>query len=122
MVYCANLQRLIDSGYVDGTLVYLQRLDINSTMVQDLESCQFCMQCGSALNNHPSDTSGCLILRNMKVLNQLQNRDNQFIFNLEQKTTANGRMSGDPKYPERFRIYYCPYCGKKYEYESKLVT
>lgn len=108
MTYCSNLQRLISNGYVDGTLVYLQRLEVNSTMDQDLKYCQFCMQCGLTLNNHPSDTSGCLILGNMTVLNQLQTRDNQFIFNLEQTTTANGRKSGDPKYPERFRIYYCP--------------
>jgi hypothetical protein len=119
LTYCNNLARLINNGYVDGELVYLQKLAVPSTMDEDLKTCQFCMQCGTPLSNHNYDTSGCLILRNMTTLNQLQNIDNQFIFNLEQTTTANGRMTGDPNYPERFRLYHCPYCSEEYEYEPK---
>ena len=120
MIYCTNLQQLINNGYVDGQLVYLQKLAVPSTMDENLRICQYYIQCGSTLDSHPKDTSGRLTLRNMTLLEQLQNRNNQFIFNLELPNTAKERMTGDSNNPSPIRIYHCPYCGEHYEYEPNL--
>lgn len=123
MVYCIALQRLLDNGYVDGELVYLQKLAVSSTMDPDLRICQFCMGCGFPLSSHDYDASGCLVMRNMTALNKLQKRkDDRYIFNLELTTTMKGRRTGDPENPEPFRIYRCPYCSEHYEYEPKSTV
>jgi hypothetical protein len=115
MTYCIDLQRLIDNGYVDGELVYLQKLTVTSTMDPDSMFCRFCMSCGSPLKSH--DSSSCIVVRNMIALNKLRRTNDLFFFNLEQAERKRERIQGDPDYPEPFRMYYCPYCNERYEYD-----
>lgn len=113
--YCFDLQRLIDTGYVDGGLVYLQKLTVNSTMDPDLMFCRFCMSCGSSLSSH--NGSSCIVARNMIALNKLRSQNDIFFFNLELADRKRERIEGDPNYPEPIRMYYCPYWGGRYEFD-----
>ncbi|MGA9317103.1 MAG: hypothetical protein WBV84_03510 [Nitrososphaeraceae archaeon] len=113
--YCPTLQRLMENGYVDGELVYLQKLAVDLTMDPDLRSCTYCMKCGSPLGNH--DDTKCLVVRNMTLLGKLLRREDQYLFNLELMAIKRDRNQGDPNYPEPFRMYHCPYCGGRYEFD-----
>jgi hypothetical protein len=118
MAFCPSLQRLRESRYVDRELVYLQRLAVTSSMDPELMFCRFCMKCGSRLTNH--DDSNCLVPRNMMLLGRLQRTNGQHLFNLELVAIYRNRIQGDPDYPEPPRMYYCPYCGERYELDLAL--
>lgn len=120
MAYCSSLQWLRESGYVDGELVYLQRLAVTSTMHPELMFCRFCMKCGSQLTDH--DNSNCLVPRSMKLSGRLLRTNGQHLFNLELVTIYKNHIQGDPDYPEPFRMYYCPYCGERYEFDLALIN
>lgn len=120
MVYCTCLQRLINHGYVDGELVYLQRLRIPSTMDHDLRFCKYCMKCGTLVGSH--DDSNCIVIRNMTLLEKLQRHNDRYLFNLELASRKRERIEGDPNYPENFRMYHCPYCSEHYEYEPTYTA
>ena len=115
IAYCPALVQLRQGDYVDGELVYLQRLAVTSTMPLNLMFCRFCMKCGTQLTDH--DDSKCLVPRNMTLLGKLQRTNDQYLFNLEIAATYRNRIQGDPNYPEPFRMHYCPYCGEGYEFD-----
>ena len=118
--YCSPLQWLRESGYVDGEFVYLQRLAVTSTMHPELMFCRFCMKCGSGLTDH--DDSNCLVPRSMMLSGRLLRTNGQHLFNLDLVTIYRYRIQGDPNYPESFRMYYCPYCGERYEFDLALIN
>jgi hypothetical protein len=83
-------------------------------------SCKFCMKCSSRLTDH--DDSNCLVPRNMMLLGRLQRTNGQHLFNLELVAIYRNRIQGDPNYPEPFRMYYCPYCGERYEFDLAIIN
>ncbi|MFZ0513229.1 MAG: hypothetical protein WAM14_16585 [Candidatus Nitrosopolaris sp.] len=107
--YCCNdLLKLGDTGYLDGTLLYLQRLDMNTNLPAHLRHYQFCVSCGKENLGHPVDNlPKCLTLRNGMKSNLVGQTGNDFRFNLNTKESSQSEASPT-------RIDYCPYCGKKY--------
>jgi hypothetical protein len=120
---CQNLFELINNGYLDGELVYLQRLNVETQFPMNLRFYNFCISCSQPNNEHPDDNNAqCLTFRN-GVLNGkfgLYDRtanENQYAFNLitsdEMKTFA----ARHPNYPEQIRLRFCPYCRAPYRFQ-----
>jgi hypothetical protein len=106
---CKGLQELADNGYLDGELLYLQRLDVNTNLPAHLRHYRFCVSCGKPNLGHPVDNiPKCLTLRNVMQSNQVGQTGNEFRFNLNTKQESSQSQASQTG------IDYCPYCGVKY--------
>ena len=112
---CINLEELGNNNYIDGELVYLQRLDVNTNLQMHLRHYQYCISCGQANNIHPADNvPTCLTLRNGINLNQFRQDGGEFTFNLNTRNEYERYIQGDPNFPSPARLNFCPYCGRQY--------
>jgi hypothetical protein len=120
---CDNLRELGNNGYIDGELIYLQKLDVSTNLPKHLRHYRYCISCGKANYGHPVDNVPyCLTLRNGQLRNNFGqmtiydvNADqNEFAFNLNTRNEYVQFRNGDPNFPDQAGLNFCPYCRRRY--------
>ncbi len=122
---CENLNQLRNNGFLNGELVYLQRLDVETDFPMNLRLYNYCTKCGIPTNEHPNDNNPqCLAFKNgifngklgpMTTHDKTTN-ENQYTFNLARHNKILTTPVGHPNYPEPTRLHFCPYCGRAYRF------
>jgi hypothetical protein len=122
---CENLNQLRNNGYLNGELVYLQRLDVETDFPINLRLYNYCIKCGVPIKEHPNDNDAqCLAFKNgifngkfgrMTIYDRAANR-NQYTFNLASHNKILTTAVGHPDCPEPTRLHFCPYCGRAYRF------
>jgi DNA-directed RNA polymerase subunit RPC12/RpoP len=110
---CPRFEWLGANGYIDGTLVYVQKLDIHTDFPAERRKYFHCVQCGSDVDHHPDYK--CQALQNMLNNEQIQQIRGRYSFNLVPREVFREMQEGKG-YPEPFGIHNCPYCGARYTY------
>lgn len=112
---CERLQELGIAGYIDWTMLYLQHVDVNTSLPANLRTYRYCISCGQDNFEHSEDVSGCLTLRNGTSNRQFRRIGNEFAFNLNTTEERNKRFQiGDQNFPFTIELKYCPYCSTGY--------
>ena len=112
---CERLQQLGNAGYIDGSILYLQHVDVNTNLPAHLRNYIYCISCGQDNFEHSKDVSGCLTLRNGTMNGCFRRTGNEFAFNLNTTEERNkGFQVGDENFPSTLELKYCPYCSVGY--------
>ncbi|MGC1930885.1 MAG: hypothetical protein WA667_18085 [Candidatus Nitrosopolaris sp.] len=90
--YCyENLNQLRNNGYVNGELIYLQRLNVETDFPMKLRLYNFCTKCGVPINEYPNDNNAQYLAFKNGTFNGIFGRmtiygrtanENQYTFNL----------------------------------------
>ena len=120
MMSCDHIEHLRKLHFVDGKRIYLQKINLQSSLPLEFRIGQYCIYCGVNLKDHPTPwenkcVNECMNYRNAH-LSELFNSDDShssYEFNLITWKEAESYRTGDPNFPQRLELPFCPYCGFK---------
>ena len=91
---CEHIEKLKAQGYVDGSLIYLQRVVVNTDFPEICRIAHYCLYCGIAIKEHVPSF-------------------NNYRFNLVTIDEYSKFRSSDSNYPVPTTVRFCPYCGEQ---------
>ena len=113
---CEHIEKLKAQGYVDGNLIYLQRVDVNTDFPEIYRIVYYCMYCGLTIKEHfPSFNINCSRYGNSHLNEHfgLHIDGNTYRFNLVTTDEYSTFKSDDSNYPVPTTVRFCPYCREQ---------
>lgn len=113
---CEHIEKLKNQWYVDGILIYLQRINVNTDFPEIYRIAHYCLYCGLPMKEHVSAFNiDCSEYRNAHLNDYFGSHVDgiTYRFNLVTTNEYNTFRTGDPDYPNRTTVRFCPYCGEE---------
>ena len=113
---CEHIEKLKAQGYVDGSLIYLQRLEVNTDFPEIYRIAHYCLYCDLAIKEHfPSFNINCSRYGNIHLNDHFGPHidGNTYRFNLVTTDEYSTFRSDDSNYPVPTTVSFCPYCGEQ---------
>ncbi len=115
---CQHVEELKDLRYLDGSLIYLQRSDVNTNFPARFRTANFCLYCDRAITVHPpsfQEDEQCTGYKNAHQSKHFESHlgGSTYRFNLVTDREFGTFSPGNLNHPERSMLAFCPYCGEK---------
>ena len=113
---CEHIEKLKAHGYVDDSIIYLQKIEVNTDFPEIYRIAHYCLYCGLEIKDHvPNFHVNCSEYGNAHLKDHFgpHIHGNTYRFNLVTIYDNSTFRSDDPNYPIPTTIRFCPYCGEQ---------